>query len=89
MKVPKIPDKVVYPVENPDLDSVAYDYIESEVGRYNLVDNWNYHKNVPDIEIKIQRWLEYFDYSDHVTPKEVIEFIDRFIEKVHRGQRYL
>jgi len=88
MKIPKLPDRIKYPVDNPNVDDAALDYVENEIGRFHLVDNWKQAKEDKNLPKNIQRWLNYFEY-ENVTPQEIIDFIDKFIDKVHRGQIYL
>ena len=58
-----------------ELDSLAFDYIENEVGHYDWRDNWEKVKANPELSAKIQRWLEYLGVD--LEASEIVARLDK------------
>lgn len=64
----------------PDIEDVAANFIEQEVGRYDWRRNWKSMRKDHDMVEHARSWLS--RYSIHLDPQELITWIDEFVDRV-------
>ncbi len=64
----------------PDIEDVAYDFIEQEVGRYDWRRNWTGMRKDHDMVEHARTWLS--RYGINVDAQELVHWIDEFAGQV-------
>lgn len=61
-----------------DLENIACDYVENEVGRLDWVNNWNVYKQKHNVVENVSTWLQSLGLN--ADPDAVIRCIDLMAE---------
>ncbi len=66
--------------QNPmDLEDLASNWVEEELGRYDWIANWAKAKERGNIRERIDEWLKLMNVQD-VSPESIIQYIDELVK---------
>lgn len=71
------PDLVYRTKQHVDVEDLACQYLEDEVGRHDFRNNWAAVKKAGNIRLKIARWLD--SLAVEAEPDAIIEYLDRLV----------